>query len=747
MTQTIGSVPLGRVSPRSSPIDAVKRVFNRWIENVKAVFGPRASRSVSGSASPLSERKLSMTKADVARCTEYAREHMNTCDDIERETKKLCFEVLSKETLNEMDLVSFATHCDRLRIGFVDLTQFESDVAGSREDRARIFRQAIMNGAVRAPDGWFDRICNNLESPELSRVIDEQPRGPGSEIRLLFKAWRAELEASARNADGLDAVLDDFRETWCCDKSTGGAFKDLNSALTTMHQALRHAARREVGGEQRVEIYRKVKGCLRDAMPGIQQRATRFSLSQIRSVGALLGEIDKRLDDCAYIARIEIGRSREMGFQRELAFGMENCLPPGRRVGPRMDELYACLQHEDSPLRAPKLLSALVEAAQAVTHAMDLGMACYAKPENSVTPDAPTAANLKRYLDRQGVRPEEEHMALRAMARQQAPELRALRAVLNEGRGIILKQCQALGLESSAVLGELAGACRMLDYLVGESLDPAEFVGAKPKAQLSESMHMALLDTFGLIVDSKSGKISSAHEFSSTLFESWPDYVETKKSDQLKWLEQAGKKGMSVLTLPSTMFQADVSRTQFVIEGDSLSANAASRQAAEQGRDTEAQTAAGANEIEGILERLTELAGGNESFLGLIAAFANQSSFAALMGAKDDANLVAWTWLQPAYRDNNQILLVPSNAGSELTSVSGPTVALTVIDEDHVKLEFMHHVPQANAVQSKFGGEAVYLNPSTSAWHGRYAVILGRDGSARLDGPVNVYGRLSVATH
>lgn len=738
--------PSSRPSAKSSSLDSIVRVFNRWVESVKVMFDPRASRrgcSTRGASSAF-KRECATTKASEPRCGDAARQHRGTTHAI---VKNICFGILSKSEMGDADRQQFSEACDKLHQAFRTQAKNDDGILSRRESSSNDLRQTILAGSAGAPDGWFDLVCDNLARTEVKDAVDNSASDSSSEIRLLFKEWREDVQLSRQSVGALDEALEGFSNACSAEEHVEGRFEKLADGLEAMRRALRHAARPEIPSAERKQIRDGISLCLERSMPDLQIHVAPLSISHIRSIGVALGEIDELMANRNPSEQLTTGSPGAKGFRQALGAGIENLMRPGQRLELRMEELYDCLQRDMSPKRAPRLLAALVGAGQTAAHIAGVRSACGLNPADINKLGAPSAERLV-FGDEVKRRSIQDQSALRDLVRQHGPELRRLLSVLNEGRTQILNQCRKSGAKSVAIVGELDAASRMLEFLTEETSGAVVPVAKDRKTMLSPSMQMALLNVFGLIVDSESGRVTSTHRFNSGLFQDWDGFVTSMKKNQLAWLNKAKEIGTSVLEVPDTEFHKDLSRCRFVIEGDVMSARAASKEVRQLGFDSDAQTQAGARMVEEMQGRLNALAEGDESFLALIAAFANQSALAVLTGGdKAAVNEGAWLSLQPGYSEHDEFFMVPSNTQGhpdDLTSVTGPSFGLTIIDKDHVRLEFSHDVPQADVVQYLDQPNHELLDPATSAWHGRYAVILGRDGSVQLDGPANVYGKLSI---
>ncbi|WP_174996215.1 Ulp1 family isopeptidase [Pandoraea iniqua] len=603
-----------------------------------------------------------------------------------------------------------------------ELTQGAVD--GGDDDRVRgwsyrfgAILTRLASGKSASDPNWLQRICQNLSVETVRQQLSDT--AAGRELLELIPQWQTAWQAEKNNLQETEAQMSESLhcslnvvqrigiKTHACP-----TYDELMRALASLRTVAHFAAREECRADIRQKFYRSIETCLDGALPQLVQRAEHFSSAQIHDLAVALAEIFPNNDKA-------VTRQIDTKFQARFVNDILKAAHHHRDAC--LGDFLRALQIESPIRRAECLLNSLKRAAQASSRAQSVRevLRPLDLPNAGVRP-----SDIDGYATFVG-RDMKTPCAL--LLRKHMPELRKLRDALHAGHAEVLAQCQVSATEHAPALSELSSANQQLSTLLDEitTWDPFWRFRSKP---LSMPMRTALLSTFGLRVDARSGAVTSTHEFSSHLFNDWDAHIQTLKPPHGDALNDALAGDTPSWALPGNPSQAALSNTRFVIDGKAF------------------DTTAPRTHARSLQQRLSDLTSRDPAWLATVGALLDPRSHAALLRPQPYTNMDAWLGLQPGWRDGNFFLPPDDEDLIEGLSTEKPcrSVSLQSIDSDHILMEFRYDAPRiAQAVQ--LDEARVYqADPSASAWHARYRLIVGRDGSICQDGPVNIYGAISL---
>ncbi|MGD1326085.1 hypothetical protein ACNHE5_14410 [Pandoraea pnomenusa] len=304
------------------------------------------------------------------------------------------------------------------------------------------------------------------------------------------------------------------------------------------------------------------------------------------------------------------------------------------------------------------------------------------------------------------------------------PECFALLSAMGEGRRLLLRGADHRLASQSLAFGEIDAAHRLMSTLLSQWAPPENESEIIPDHDtLSGAWRTGLEQTFGLRL-SERNEIQDLHRYSNTVFSNWDTYVAPVKSDFLKIAAKIRVQGVTPFDITGTNFHNDLSRTRFVIGNEVLDPRA----------DRTGKVTAD------ISAALSRVAGDDPGMGAHMAAWLHQGSMAFFINpyipGLDRASLRRLSGVSGYESEMLSPMHVPWSANE------GYTFVVDRVDRDRVRIEFRYtsrsdHAHRVEA--SERAQKLVTFDSGSNFWFSRYAVVLGPDGTALPDGPVEVH--------
>ncbi|WP_150686006.1 hypothetical protein [Pandoraea iniqua] len=620
---------------------------------------------------------------------------------------------------------------------------------------------------------WYGQLRDRLECVGVRAAL--QASAVGCALIEVVDEWSAALprERARWRSASSDAQMQ-FRAA--CDAAAGGKdgaqrvpFADLQKSISAMANVLKYVTLPVVTDVERQAIHDEICQCLDKSMTGLVRRAQGFSLEQMRSVAQALSCVDDYLQlarDQRSDALFSQPAATATSVKRFGEMFTASLVDPARHradisVNDVLGELLGLESVESSDgvgstNRYRTLVERLARAAANVSQAalMQDALALADGTPKTRSQDEIFKAFMGRYeanLTSKG------RASFERLLKTHAMDLRALLRTLEAGEAALLAQADSAGL--SAIPSEITNTRRLLAYLLNNLTVRDSFQGLRPQRSMPTEMRHAVLHTFGLNVDGRTGSVSSTHRFATDFVKDWQTVVNKVRVLKDDLLDEANKQKVPPLRTEKTQFHKDLDRSRYVIASSTFDASRdASRAAAaakelklpEKEEEAAIQTAI-QSVVHAIQDNLADFAADTE-FAAWLGAYVNQQGMEMainLMGEELDRTRAAQAHLRIAGRDD--FVFFGPSAGFNLSAPAQPTFIVSAYDDEHVRIEFVYAAPSVKAVTGLDLrtnsldplDPSTSLDPQASCWYGRYSVILGRDGNARLDGPLHIHGILT----
>lgn len=300
----------------------------------------------------------------------------------------------------------------------------------------------------------------------------------------------------------------------------------------------------------------------------------------------------------------------------------------------------------------------------------------------------------------------------------------ALLSAMGEGKRLLLHGPDHRRASRSRALDEIDAAHRLMSTLLSQWAPRESGAAIVPDHDaLGGTWRTGLEQTFGLRL-SEHGEVHDLHRYSNEVFSDWDAYVAPVKNDFLKIAARSRAQGVSAFDIDGTSFGSDLPRTRFIIGNEVLDPRA----------DRTGKV------IADIKAAMSRVAGFNSEMAANMAAWLHQGSMAMFINPN----------VPGLDRKSLRRLSAVSGYESEMLSpIHGPrdadagfTCIVDRMDRDRVSIEFRFISRAENVLRPEAPEHAkqmISVDPETNFWFGRYSVVLGPDGTALPDGPVEVH--------
>lgn len=300
----------------------------------------------------------------------------------------------------------------------------------------------------------------------------------------------------------------------------------------------------------------------------------------------------------------------------------------------------------------------------------------------------------------------------------------ALLSAMGEGKRLLMHGADHRRASQSLALGEIDVAHRLMSTLLSQWAPRENESGIVPDHDaLSGAWRIGLEQSFGLRL-SEHHEIQDLHRYSNEVFSNWDAYVAPARHDFLKIAARSRERGVSALDIDGTSFHSDLPRTRFIIGNEVLDPRS----------DRTGQVTVD------ITAALSRVAGFDSEMAAQMAAWLHQGSMAMFINPNIpgvDRKSLRRLSTVPGYESE---MLSPSHGPHEADT--GFTCVVDRMDQDRVRIEFRFLSRAVNVWRPEAPEHAqqmVHVDPGTHFWFGRYAVVLGPEGTASPDGPVEVH--------
>jgi len=310
-------------------------------------------------------------------------------------------------------------------------------------------------------------------------------------------------------------------------------------------------------------------------------------------------------------------------------------------------------------------------------------------------------------------------------SRNSIPErLQALQSTLSLSRNSLSMKAKR---GSDPATDELILASKLLDsvLLAWKGFDSPSSRSDPKRSELSLGLHRALREAFGLAVNADGSGGRDTRRLASDLISDWSMFQEmtvTERAEIESILDRATDgTPESPFFLKNTAFAKDISRTNFVI-------------ASEHFLLPSQESKSNYDRTDKIIRSLMQLTEFDTNFAANVVSWLHQGSLSMFVNPKTEGlNFEKWREFNKIDGQGNDAIVptAQSKGTGQVTFVIDPR------PNGQLRIEFRFQSRENSAQRITADGQGIdsfTLPNSTNFWSGRYAVILSRNGAARLDG-------------